>query len=74
MIVIEAWAFVHGDMPGHNNETAQEACADYWHACGQARDDGVYKWSPHITTARKSRSNLRRFIRDEIVRSAKGTE
>jgi hypothetical protein len=74
MIVIEAWASVRGGTPGHNNETAQEVCADYWRASGGNQGDGVYAWSRHIATASRSRSKWRRIFRDEIARSAKGTE
>ena len=73
-IIIEAWASVRGKAPGHNNEIAQKACADYWRLCGGTGGDGEYTWDRYITAARKSRSNLRRYIHDEITRLAGGTE
>jgi hypothetical protein len=66
MIVIEAWASVHGSTPGHNNDTAQKICADYWLASTGTRGDGVYMWSRHIDTASKSQSQIRRYIRDRV--------
>jgi hypothetical protein len=66
MIVIEAWASVHGSTPGHDNETAQEICADYWLASTGTPADGEYMWSRHIRTASKSQSKLRHFIRDRV--------
>jgi hypothetical protein len=66
MIVIEAWASVHGSTPGHDNETAQEICADYWLASTGIPADGEYMWSRHIRTASKEQSNLRHFIRDQV--------
>jgi hypothetical protein len=34
MIVIEAWAFVHGKTPRANNHTVHAVCDEYWLACG----------------------------------------
>jgi hypothetical protein len=34
LIVIEAWAFAHGRLPGANNPKTQEACEEYWRASG----------------------------------------
>jgi hypothetical protein len=72
VIVIEAWASVHGRLPGHNNEHAQNACDDYWVACGGNREGDPSKWRRHITAARKSQRPLHRYIHDEIAR--RGTE
>ena len=64
-IVIETWAIAHkGTPPGHNNEKAQQACEDYWRACGGLREGDAGRWSRHMIAARASR--LRSQLRDAI--------
>ena len=74
LIVIEAWAFVHGRTPGHHNDFAQEACDDYWRACGGTREGDAGRWRRQITAARANKGAFRRYVHDEIRRCAKGTE
>src|SRR5262249_32644736 len=56
LIVIEAWAFVKGKPPSHNNEDAQEACEAYWLACG---GQSSAKWQWQLKLARADRSARR---------------
>lgn len=65
-IVIEAWALVHGRLPGANNTRAQEACDDYWRACGGSREGDLSKWRRQILIARARRS--------QSIRDALGTK
>ena len=66
MIVIEAWAFVHGKTPGANNHTVHAICDEYWLACGYASIGDPRNWRTSMADALASRSRLRNFIRDEI--------
>ena len=66
MIVIEAWAFVHGKTPGANNHTVHAICDEYWLACGYASIGDPRNWRASTADALASRSRLRHFIRDEI--------
>jgi hypothetical protein len=65
MIVIEAWAFVHGKTPGANNPKVQEVCDEYWCACGYESVGGPRNWRTSMADALKERNGLR-LIRDEI--------
>ncbi|HYV72275.1 MAG TPA: hypothetical protein VE970_19510 [Pseudolabrys sp.] len=69
LIIIEAWDFERGRLPGANSPKAQEACADYWRAngglpVGKEGDPG--NWRSTLKEALADRSAFRRYIRDEI--------
>jgi hypothetical protein len=68
MIVIEAWAYVRGDLPGSNNREVQEICDDYWGACGYETigqgDPG--NWRRTVTDALSKQGAMRRYIRHVI--------
>jgi hypothetical protein len=66
MIVIEAWAFIHGKTPGANNPKVQEVCDEYWLACGYGSVGDPRNWRTSMADALASHSRLRLFIRDEI--------
>ncbi len=61
LVVMGAWKFVHSDYPGHNNEKVQEACEEYWLACGSKAGNDQSLWSRHITTARRDEKRLERM-------------
>ena len=67
LIVIEAWTFVIGEPPGHNNEDAQEACEAYWLAC-TGQPFATWQWP--LKLARLNQSAWRRVIRDKIRQGA----
>jgi hypothetical protein len=67
LIVIEAWAFVKGEPPGHNNEDAQEACEAYWLAC-TGQTSTTWQWP--LKLARANKTGLRRVIRNKIRQGA----
>jgi hypothetical protein len=69
LIVIEAWAFARGRLPGANNPKAQEACEDYWQAkfgLSIGKEDDPGNWRRTLKEALADRSAFRRYIRDEI--------
>lgn len=69
LIVIEAWAFARGKPPGANSPKAQEACEDYWRACGNrpiGKEGDPGNWRRTVKDALADRSAFRRYIRDEI--------
>jgi hypothetical protein len=74
LIVIEAWTFVNGRTPGHNNDAAQEVCDEYWRACGGKREGDPSKWYRHMTAALKSKGRWRDYIREKIRCGVEGTE
>jgi len=67
LIVIEAWTFVIGEPPGHNNQDAQEACEAYWLAC-TGQPFATWQWP--LKLARLNQSAWRRVIRDKIRQGA----
>jgi hypothetical protein len=73
LIVIEAWAFAKGKTPGANNSKTQEACEDYWRACGgQPVGKGEPgNWRLTMADALAKESALGRYIRNEIQRCTK---
>ncbi len=72
LIVMGAWKFVHSDYPGHNNEKAQEACEEYWIACGGEAGSDQSLWSRHIATAFRDEKRLQRLT--HFLASRLGTE
>jgi hypothetical protein len=66
MIVIEAWAFVHGKTPRANNHTVHAVCNEYWLACGYKPVGDPRNWCTSMADALKERSGLRHSIRDEV--------
>jgi hypothetical protein len=72
LIVIEAWAFVHGEPPSQNNEGAKAACDAYWRACGChpiGKGDDIGDWRRSLLAARNISGRRRNYIRDEIRRA-----
>jgi hypothetical protein len=68
LVVIEGWIAVNDSAPGHNHRKLQEACDQYWFACG-GKSDEAGNWSGHLRTAKKTQSNTRDSIRREIRRA-----
>jgi hypothetical protein len=71
LIVIEAWAYVRGRPPGHNNEDAEAACDAYWRAAGCqpiGKGDDIGNWTRSLSAARKIGGRRRNYIRNEIRR------
>jgi hypothetical protein len=69
LIVIEAWTFARGRLPGANNPKTQEACEDYWRASGGppiGKEGDPGNWRKTLKEALADRSAFRRYIRDEI--------
>jgi hypothetical protein len=66
MIIIEAWAFVHGKTPRANNHTVHAICDEYWRACGNQSLRDPRNWRTSMADALASHSRLRHVIRDEI--------
>ena len=70
LIVCEVWASLRKRPPSHNNDDAQEACEEYWLACGQAGGK-VGRWEHHIKEARgkrRSKLNPHPWITREVPR------
>jgi hypothetical protein len=66
MIVVEAWAFIHGKTPGANNHTVHAICDDYWLACGYQSLGDPRNWRTSMADALASRSGSRQVIRNDI--------
>ena len=70
LIVREVWASLRKRPPSHNNDDAQEACEEYWLACGQAGGKAG-RWEHHIKQAllkRRSKLNPHPWITQEVPR------
>jgi hypothetical protein len=68
LIVIEAWAAVKGNAPGHNDEDLRETCEQYWRASA-GKAGGVSRWDRHITKAKKLKSRRRDQLQAEIAQA-----
>ena len=74
LIVCEVWASLRKRPPSHNNDDAQEACEEYWLACGQAGGKAG-RWEHHIKQAllkRRSKLNPHPWITQEVPRILAG--
>jgi hypothetical protein len=68
LVVCEVWASIHSRPPGHNNETAQDLCEEYWIACRQS-EGTAGRWEHHISQARRVRKAQRyRWISQKVAR------
>ena len=70
LIVCEVWASLRKHPPSQNNDDAQEACEEYWLACGQAGGKAG-RWEHHIKEAlqkRRSKLNPHPWITREVPR------
>jgi hypothetical protein len=76
LIVIEAWAAIHGKPPSANNQSAQEVCDKYWIVCGcKPIISKLANWTHSIKVARRDRTSRRwRWVGEEMRRRAAGTQ
>ena len=54
LIVVQAWKFCAGALPGENNDSAHAACEAYWLACGgDSKSESLSGWKHWIRAATK---------------------